>query len=41
MLNENVDSLTPLIVVFLGGLIVGLISLAYGFYLLKHKEKET
>ena len=38
---QDFTYLLPLIIVFLGGLIVGLISLAYGIYLLKHKKKQT
>ena len=40
-MQENTNYLLPLIIVSLGGLIVGLISLAYGVYLLKHKEKQA
>jgi len=40
-MQENTNYLLPLIIVSLSGLIVGLISLAYGIYLLKRKEKQT
>ena len=41
-MQENTNYyLLPLIIVSLSGLIVGLISLAYGIYLLKRKEKKT
>jgi len=39
MLKENTNVIIPLITVFFGGLIIGLTLLAYGIYLLKHKEQ--
>ena len=40
-MQESSTYLLPLTIVFFGGLIVGLISLAYGIYLLKRKDKQT